>query len=63
MGISAKFKSDFLDKDLRQGNYGLRLDLFSDPSEDNSEDYLVNSLYLDAADMFGDPYNFLVYFS
>lgn len=60
LGISAKFKSNFQNKDLRQGNYGLRLDLFTDSSD---EDYLVHSLYLDTADMFGDPYNFLVYFT
>lgn len=60
LGISVKFKSNFQNKDLRQGNYGLRLDLFTDSSD---EDYTVHSLYLDTADMFGDPYNFLTYFT
>lgn len=62
LGIKAKFKCQLNNQALREGNYGLRLDLFSDSTADNEEEYIVTSIYLDTDDMFGDPYNFITYF-
>ena len=58
LGLRADFKCLLSDKFIREGNYGLRLDLFSDSTTDSSEEYLVSSVYLDTIDMFGDPYSF-----
>lgn len=54
LGLKAKFKS-WLPQDASGGSYGLRLDIIG---KNKMGTNVYNSLYLDASDMFGNPYNF-----
>lgn len=63
LGMRAKFKCLLEDKDVRQGHYGLQLDLVSESSE-NSRGWTVSTVFFDSAeDMFGNPYAFTTFFS
>lgn len=56
--LKADFKT--LLSNFNKGNYGLRLDVCTKKDEDKNE-LILDSYFLDNSEMFGDPYNFLVY--
>ena len=60
IAISAQFKTLLSNYDMRAGNYGLRLDVYVKVNP-QSDKYIVRSVYLDSAEMFGNPYNFMIY--
>lgn len=64
IALKADFKTVFANSNVIKGHYGLRLDLYFHTA-DNEDDgfYNVNqhSVYLDSANMFGNPYSFLIY--
>ena len=59
IGIQADFKCMLDQYDVRQGSYGLRLDL--DVKLNDSNQPVIHSLFLDSSTFFGNPYNFSVY--
>ena len=63
LGISAEFQSLLNNTDTVQGNYGLKLYVYSTvpsaPGEIDKDG--VYELYLDSSNMIGDPYNFNYY--
>lgn len=64
IALKADFKTIFANSNVIKGHYGLRLDLyFHTADNDGDEFYNVNqhSVYLDSANMFGNPYSFLIY--
>ena len=59
--IKADFKTLLSKYDLVSGNYGLRLDLFIQPSFDNPTQRIRKYVTLDSSEMMGNPYSFSVY--
>ena len=59
--IKADFKTLLSHYDLMSGNYGLRLDLFIQPSFDNPTQRIRKYITLDSSEMMGNPYSFSVY--
>lgn len=59
IGLQASFKTLFGSSKIRQGSYGLRLDLHVRITP-TSDKHIVKSVYLDSSEMFGDPYAFQV---
>lgn len=59
--IKADFKTLLSHYDLISGNYGLRLDLFIQPSFDNPTQRIRKYVTLDSSEMMGNPYSFSVY--
>lgn len=63
LGVSAEFQSLLNNTDTVQGNYGLKLYVYSAipsaPGEMDKDG--VYELYLDSSNMIGDPYNFNYY--
>ena len=60
IGLRGDFKTALSQYNINNGSYGLRLDMWVKPSKDSSEADILYSAYLDSADMFGNPYSFLV---
>ena len=58
--IKADFKTLMSHHDLIAGNYGLRLDLFIQPSL-NSKQRIRKYITLDSSEMMGNPYSFSIY--
>lgn len=60
LGLQASFKCLLDSYKMRQGTYGLRLDLYVrlNPSSDK---HITKSIYLDSSEMFGNPYAFTIY--
>lgn len=58
--IKADFKTLMSHHDLIAGNYGLRLDLFIQPSL-NSTQRIRRYITLDSSEMMGNPYSFSIY--
>lgn len=58
--IKADFKTALSEYDLIQGNYGLCLGLFIQPSFDSTT-RIPKYITLDSSEMIGNPYSFLVY--
>ena len=59
--LKADFKTLLSKYDLVSGNYGLRLDLFIQPSFDNPTQRIRRYVTLDSSEMMGNPYAFAVY--
>ena len=59
--LKADFKTLLSKYDLISGNYGLRLDLFIQPSFDNPTQRIRRYVTLDSSEMMGNPYSFSVY--
>ena len=59
--IKADFKTLLSKYDLVSGNYGLRLDLFIQPSFDNPTQRIRKYITLDSSEMMGNPYSFSIY--
>lgn len=57
IGLSADFKCLLGQYNIKQGNYGLRLDIKVQLNK--LDNYIVKSFYLDSSEMFGNPYNFI----
>ena len=61
IGIAADFKTLFGGVDIRKGNFGLRVDLFTYANKENKETYdNVVSITFDNTQMFGNPYNYQI---
>lgn len=58
--LKADFKTLFSNYDLISGNYGLRLDLFIQPTF-NSTERIRKYITLDSSEMMGNPYSFSIY--
>ena len=59
--MKADFKTLLSKYDLVSGNYGLRLDLFIQPSFDNPTQRIRKYVTLDSSEMMGNPYSFSIY--
>ena len=59
--MKADFKTLLSKYDLVSGNYGLRLDLFIQPSFDNPTQRIRKYVTLDSGEMMGNPYSFSIY--
>jgi hypothetical protein len=60
IAIKGDFKTLLTGYNVNSGSYGLRLDMYFKPT--NGTDKLIkHSAYLDSADMYGNPYSFLIY--
>ena len=60
IALSAQFRTVLGEYQMRSGTYGLRLDVYI-KLHSTSDKYIVRSVYLDSSEMFGDPYNFVLY--
>lgn len=60
ISMKAEFKTALQDYDIIQGNYGLLLGLFIQPSMDSTTK-IQKYIALDSSEMIGNPYSFLVY--
>ena len=58
--LKANFKTLFSNSDLKDGNYGLKLQIYIAESVDSTT-LLLNTVKLDSSEMFGNPYAFSVY--
>jgi hypothetical protein len=58
--LKAEFKTLFNNYNITSGTYGLRIDLLIRPSI-NSDYPIKRSIELSNKDMFGNPYNFVIY--
>lgn len=59
LGLQAEFKT-LLDKRIFRGSYGIRLEV---AEKTNTGLGKIHSYFLDAKDMYGNPYNFTSYYS
>lgn len=60
ISLKGDFKTLLTDYNVNSGSYGLRLDMYVHPTNDNVN-YVVHRAYLDSSDMYGNPYSFLAY--
>lgn len=60
ISLKGDFKTLLTDYNVNSGSYGLRLDMYVHPTNDNVN-YIVYRAYLDSSDMYGNPYSFLAY--
>ena len=60
ISLKGDFKSLMSQYSIKDGSYGLRLDMYVKPTND-SEDYIIHRAYLRNEDMFGNPYSYLVF--
>lgn len=65
LGISADFKTGLTQYNIISGSYGLRLDVGWEEksSSNNTIQKHRSNIYLDTADMWGNPYNYNTYFT
>ena len=59
--IKADFKTLLSHYDLISGNYGLRLNLYIQPTLENSTQRILRYITLDSSEMLGNPYSFSVF--
>lgn len=57
IGLTADFKCLLGQYDIKQGNYGLRLDVKI--KLNNGYNYVMKSFSIDSSEMFGNPYNYI----
>lgn len=56
--LKAEFQCLLSEYDIRSGNYGLRVDLYS--STEKESQYEKKQIFLDSSEMYGDPYSFVI---